>query len=82
MMVLGIIIAAGAAIAFLSFGLLAVFAGARATQHQVIPGFVPDGPSTTERVLTLLSIWGAIAFVAALCVLVALRLFEMIMAVL
>lgn len=67
--ILGIIIAAGSALAFLAVGALALFGGADATRGQVLPGFAPDRPGPFQRLLALLGVWGPIALVALLSIL-------------
>jgi hypothetical protein len=79
MFVVGLVIAIGAAIAFLLLGALALFGGARATQDQIVPGFRPDRPGMLERALTLLSVWGTVALVAVLCLLAAIRIFDIVL---
>ena len=73
--IIGAIIAIGAAVAFLVVGALTLFGGARATQDQVVPGFRPDRPGPLERALALLSVWGPVLFIAALCLLGAIQIF-------
>jgi hypothetical protein len=74
MAVIGALIAIGAAAAFLLVGALALFGGADATQRQLVPGFQPDRPGPRERALALLSLWGPIALIVALCLLAAIRI--------
>lgn len=74
MALIGALIAIGAAVAFLVVGALALFGGADATQHQLLPGFRPDRPGPLERALAVLSVWGPIALIVALCLLAAIRI--------
>jgi hypothetical protein len=78
MLILGVLITLGSAIAFLAVGALALFGGANATQQQVVPGFRPDRPSAAERALTLLGVWGPIALLAALCLLTAIKMLQVV----
>lgn len=78
MLILGALITFGGAVAFLVVGALAIFGGANATQAQVIPGFRPDRPGPAERALTLLGVWGPIALTALLCLLGAIKMFQVV----
>ncbi|HNP72998.1 MAG TPA: hypothetical protein PLO33_20025 [Kouleothrix sp.] len=80
MLVLGALITLGGAIAFLLLGALAIFGGANATGAQVVPGFRPDSPGAAERALTLLGVWGPIALIALLCLLAAIKMFQVVAA--
>ena len=74
--IVGVLIALGAAVAFLLVGALSIFGGTRATQDQVVPGFRPDRPGPLERLLTLLSVWGPVVLIAVLCLLAAIQIFR------
>lgn len=74
LVVIGALIGVGAALAFVVVGALSIFGGARATQDQVVPGFRPDRPGPLERALALLSVWGPVALIAALCLLAAIQI--------
>jgi len=76
LVIVGVLLALGSAIAFLVVGALAIFGGVRATQDQVVPGFHPDRPGPLERALTLLGVWGPVLFIAALCLLAGIRIFR------
>jgi len=76
MVVIGALIALGSAVAFLIVGALALFGGARATSSQVVPGFQPDRPGPVERGLALLSVWGPVLLIAALCLLAGIKIFQ------
>jgi hypothetical protein len=78
MLIIGALITLGAAIVFLAVGALALFGGTNATQQQVIPGFRPDRPSSAERALTLLGVWGPILLIATLCLLTAIRMIQVV----
>jgi hypothetical protein len=78
MVILGVLITFGSAIAFLAVGALALFGGVNATQQQVVPGFRPDRPSAAERALTLLGVWGPIVLLAALCLLTAIKMLQIV----
>ena len=78
MLILGALITLGSAIAFLAVGALALFGGANATQQQIVPGFRPDRPSTAERALTLLGVWGPILLIATLCLLTAIKMLQVV----
>jgi hypothetical protein len=78
MVILGALITLGSAIAFLAVGALALFGGANATQQQVVPGFRPDRPSPAERALTLLGVWGPVVLIAALCLLAAIKMLQVV----
>jgi hypothetical protein len=78
MLLIGALITLGAAIAFLVVGALTLFGGASATQAQVLPGFRPDQPSVAERILALLSVWGPILLIAVLCLLAAIKMFQVV----
>lgn len=80
LMFIGILVALGAAVTFLVVGALSLFGGARATTGQVVPGFKPDQPSVLVRGLALLSLWGPIALIALLCLLVGIKLFQVAVA--
>ena len=80
MLILGALITLGGAIAFLAVGALALFGTANATQNQVVPGFRPDQPSGGTRALTLLGLWGPVALVALLCLLAAIKMFQVVVA--
>lgn len=69
MLILGVLIAVGAALAFLVVGLLTLFGGVDATRGQILPGFAPDRPGTLARLLTFVGLWGPIALVALLSIL-------------
>lgn len=75
--ILGILIAVGAALAFLVVGALTLFGGADATRRQVLPGFAPDRPGSLQRLLTLLGVWGPIALVALLSILAGFQILSM-----
>jgi hypothetical protein len=79
MIILGALITLGAAIAFLLAGALTLFGGANATQQQLVPGFRPDRPGPAERALALLSVWGPIALTAALCLLSAIKMLQVVL---
>lgn len=74
LVLLGVLIALGSAVAFVVVGALTLFGGVRATQDQVVPGFRPDRPGPAERLLTLLSVWGPVLLIAALCLLGAIKI--------
>jgi hypothetical protein len=74
MLILGILIALGAAAAFAAVAALTLYGSADATRNQIVPGFAPDRPGPAERLLTFLGVWGPVAFVALLCVLAALKI--------
>jgi hypothetical protein len=76
MVIIGALIALGAAVAFLVVGALALFGGARATTEQVVPGFRPDRPGPAQRALTLLGVWGPVALIALLCLLAGIMIFR------
>jgi hypothetical protein len=76
MIIIGVLIALGAAIAFLIVGALVLFGGARATNSQVVPGFLPDRPGSLERGLALLVVWGPVLLIAALCLLAGIKIFQ------
>jgi hypothetical protein len=76
MIIIGALIALGAAIAFLVVGALTLFGGARATSDQVVPGFQPDQPGPLERALALLGVWGPVLLLAALCLLAGIKIFQ------
>jgi len=78
MTVLGALITLGAAIAFLIAGALTLFGGANATQGQLLPGFRPDRPGPAERALALLSVWGPVLLIAALCLLAAIKMLQVV----
>lgn len=78
MLILGVLITLGGAVAFLLVGALAVFGGAQATRLQVVPGFRPDQPGPLERVLALLSVWLPVALLALLCLLAAIKMFQVV----
>jgi hypothetical protein len=80
MLILGALIAAGAAVTFLIIGALTLFGGADATQRQLLPGFIPDRASAGERLLALLSVWGPVLLVALLCLLVAIQIAQVLVA--
>jgi hypothetical protein len=82
MVILGALIAAGAAVTFLAVGALALFGGADATQRQLLPGFTPDRPGAVERLLSILSLWGPALLVALLCLLAAIKIAQMLAAAL
>lgn len=78
MLAIGALITFGAALAFLFVGALTLFGGANATQQQVVPGFRPDRPGASERLLTLLGVWGPIVLIALLCLLAAIKMLQMV----
>jgi len=78
MLIIGLLITLGGALAFLAVGALTLFGGANATQQQVLPGFRPDHPSPAERALTLLGVWGPILLIATLCLLAAIKMIQVI----
>ena len=78
MLILGVLITLGGAIAFLVVGALTLFGGVDATQRQVVPGFRPDRPGPAERLLTLLGVWGPIALTALLCLLAAIKMLQVV----
>lgn len=80
MLIIGGLVAVGAAVAFLIIGALTLFGGADATQRQLLPGFTPDRPSTGERLLALLSVWGPALLVALLCLLAAIQIAQVLVA--
>lgn len=82
MAILGALITAGAAFAFLVVGALVLFGGANATQRQLIPGFRPDRPSPLARALALLSVWGPVVLTALLCLLAAIQMAQVVAAAL
>ncbi len=82
MLLLGVLIAIGAAVAFLVVGALTLFGGVDATRNQVIPGFAPDRPGASERMLALLSIWAPGVLVALLCLLAGIQITRMVLAAL
>lgn len=82
MVVLGVLIGIAAAIVFLLVGALSLFGGADATRHQLLPGFLPDRPPVTERLLTLLGVWAPIIFVAVLCLLAGIQFVRVMVAAL
>lgn len=71
MNLIGAIIVAGAGLAFLAVGLLAIFGSLQATRGQLVPGFRPDQPGPAERTLSLLAVWGSALLVALLSILAA-----------
>ena len=77
--IIGALIALGAAIAFVVVGALSLFGGARAAQEQVVPGFRPDRPGPLERALTLLGIWGPVLLIAALCLLAGIQILRVVL---
>jgi hypothetical protein len=78
MLIVGVLITLGSAVAFLVAGALTLFGGANATQQQVVPGFRPDRPSAAERALTLLGVWVPILLTAALCLLTAIKMLQVV----
>lgn len=82
MLILGVLIALGSAVAFLVIGVLTLLGGADATQRQVVPGFTPDRPGGGERLMTLLGVWGPIALVALLSILAAFQIVRVALAAL
>ena len=78
MLIIGALITLGGAIAFLAVGALTLFGGANTTQQQVVPGFRPDRPSPTERALTLLGVWVPILLTTALCLLVGIKMIQVV----
>ena len=80
MVIIGVLITLGSAIAFLAVGALTLFGGANATQQQVVPGFRPNHPSMAERALTLLGVWGPILLIALLCLLAAIKMLQVVVA--
>lgn len=82
MLIIGVLITLGGAIAFLAVGALTLFGGANATQQQVLPGFRPDRPSPAERTLTLLGVWGPILLIATLCLLAAIKMIQVVLSAL
>ena len=79
LIIIGALIAVGAALAFLAVGALSLFGGTRATGGQVVPGFKPDRPGPLERALTLLSVWGPVLLIAALCLLAAIKILQVVL---
>jgi hypothetical protein len=82
LVILGVLIAIGAALAFIAIGALTLYGGADATQRQVVPGFRPDNPGGAERVLTFIGLWGSIIFVAALCIYAGIHILQVAFAAL
>jgi len=82
MAILGILIGVAAAVAFLLVGALTLFGGADATRRQILPGFAPDRPSSGERLLTLLSVWGPAVLIALLCLLAGIQIVRLVVAAL
>jgi hypothetical protein len=82
MAIVGILIGAGAAVVFLLVGALTIFGGADATLRQLLPGFAPDRPAPSERLLALLSLWGPVALVALLCLLAGIQIVRVAIAAL
>jgi hypothetical protein len=80
MFFLGALVLLGSLGAFLTLGGLSVFGSARATTHQIIPGFLPDQPSPLERAATLLSVWGPVILITIFVLLLALRFVQMLFA--
>ncbi len=78
MFVLGVLVALGSAVAFAALGLVTLFGGARSTQEQVIPGFLPDQPGGAERLVTLGAVWLPVIVVAIFGVYAAVRIVEMV----
>jgi hypothetical protein len=78
MLIIGVLITLGGAIAFLAVGALTLFGGANATQRQIVPGFQPDRPSAAERALTLLGVWLPILLIATLCLLTAIKMLQVV----
>ncbi len=76
LIIIGALVAIGAAPTFLALGALSLFGGARATGGQVVPGFKPDRPGPLERALTLLSVWGPVLLIAALCLLAGIKILQ------
>ena len=76
MLLFGALITLGGAVAFLVVGALTLFGGAQATQRQVVPGFKPDQPGPAERALALLGVWLPVALTALLCLLAAIKMFQ------
>ncbi len=74
MVIIGALIALGAAVTFLVIGALTLFGGTDATQKQIVPGFRPDRPGPAQRVLTLLGVWLPIVLIAVLCLLAAIQI--------
>jgi hypothetical protein len=81
MAIIGALITLGGAIAFIAVGALTLFGGANATQQQVVPGFRPDSPNPAERALTLLSVWGPILMLVALCLLAGIKMIQVVVGV-
>lgn len=82
MVIFGVLIGIGAAIAFLLVGALTLFGGADATRRQLLPGFIADRPGAGERILSLLGVWAPIIFVAVLCLLAGIQFVQVMVAAL
>ncbi|HEU4325365.1 MAG TPA: hypothetical protein VFS21_19635 [Roseiflexaceae bacterium] len=78
MLILGVLIGVGAALVFLTVGLLTLLGGADATRRQILPGFAPDRPGPLARLLTFLGVWGPIALVALLSILAGLQIIAVV----
>ncbi|ABU57941.1 hypothetical protein [Roseiflexus castenholzii] len=78
MFILGVLIAIASAVAFAALGLVTLFGGARSTQEQIIPGFIPDRASGAERLFTLGAVWIPVIVVTLFGVYAAYRIVEMV----
>ncbi len=74
MIILGMLIAIGAAIVFILIGALTLFGAVNTTRQQLMPGFIPDQASIGERLVTYASIWIPVLFVAGFCLLTGIQL--------
>ena len=82
MVIIGVVISVAIAGAFLAVGLLVLYGGLRATQRQLLPGFLPDRPGPLQRGLTLLALWGPIGVVALFCIITAVEIVRIALAAL
>lgn len=82
MVILGALIGLGAAVVFIAVAALTLFGGVQATSQQIIPGFLPDRPGSTSRILALLSVWGPVLFVVLLSLLAGIEFVRIALAAL
>lgn len=80
MMIIGVLIAIGAAIVFIAVGAVTLFGGANATQQQLLPGFVPDRPAALERLLSVVGLWLPVILIALFCLLAGIQILRVAIA--
>ncbi|MEM8534348.1 MAG: hypothetical protein AAGF95_26105 [Chloroflexota bacterium] len=68
LLLLGALIAVGAAGAFVAVGIFTIVGAADTTQRQLTPGFLPDKPGGLERALTFISVWVSVILIAILSI--------------